>query len=200
MIVKSAEFVKSAEKASHYPHTDLPEIAFAGRSNVGKSTLINKLANRKRLVRVSSTPGRTRLINFFNINNAIMFVDLPGYGYAKVPASIQKQWKPMVETYLKTRKLLKAVVLIIDIRRMPGIEEMQLLEWLQYNNIQTILTLTKTDKLGKNDRKKQLCKIAESMKIPENEFILFSGKTGLGKMDLLTVISRLCENTSLDNV
>ncbi|MDX1707342.1 MAG: ribosome biogenesis GTP-binding protein YihA/YsxC, partial [Desulfobacterales bacterium] len=104
MIIKSAEFIKSATRPAQYPAAQLPEIAFAGRSNVGKSSLINTLVNRKRLVKTSSTPGRTQLINFFDINRQIIFVDLPGYGYAKVPLSVRKKWGPMIETYLSGRK------------------------------------------------------------------------------------------------
>jgi GTP-binding protein len=111
MIIKSAEFVTSAVKASQYPEALHPEAAFAGRSNVGKSSLINTLVNRKRLVKTSSTPGRTQLINFFSVNDALSLVDLPGYGYARVPASVKRKWGPMIETYLKGRETLKAVVL-----------------------------------------------------------------------------------------
>ncbi len=109
----------SATRSAQYPPVNFPEIAFAGKSNVGKSSLINVLVNRKRLVKTSTTPGRTQLINFFDINASMTFVDLPGYGYAKVPASIQKSWKPMIETYLSERPTLKAVVMIMDIRRIP---------------------------------------------------------------------------------
>jgi len=119
MIIKSAEFVTSAVKPAQYPPADMPEIAFAGRSNVGKSSLINSLVNRKRLVKISTTPGRTQLVNFFAINRAVTFVDLPGYGYARVPLPIKKTWGPMVETYLKDRENLKGVVLLMDMRRMP---------------------------------------------------------------------------------
>ena len=119
MKIISAVFITSATKPSQYPPARLPEIAFAGRSNVGKSSLINTLVNRKRLVKTSSTPGRTRLINFFEINQQIGFVDLPGYGYARVPESVKKTWGPMIETYLSNRNTLKGVVVILDIRRTP---------------------------------------------------------------------------------
>jgi hypothetical protein len=120
MIIKSAEFIKSAAKSSHYPPARLPEIVFAGRSNVGKSSLINILVNRKRLAKTSSTPGRTQLINFFEINAELVFVDIPGFGYAKVPEAVRRSWAPMIETYLATRRTLKGLVLIMDSRRTPG--------------------------------------------------------------------------------
>ena len=132
MIIKSAEFVTSATKPSQYPKRALPEIAFAGRSNVGKSSLINTLVNRKHLVKTSSTPGRTQLINFFDINGRMGIVDLPGYGYAKVPVSVRKKWGPMIETYLSERETLRGVVVIMDIRRIPRQEELNLLAWLNH--------------------------------------------------------------------
>jgi GTP-binding protein len=181
MIIKSADFVKSAVKPSHYPPAILPEIAFAGRSNVGKSSLINTLLNRKRLVKTSSTPGRTQLINFFNINNAFSFVDLPGFGYARVPKSIKRTWGPMVETYLSTRKTLKGVVLIMDIRRVPGTQEFEFIEWLRYYTIPTILILTKADKLSKSKQMNQHIAITKILKIDRNDLILFSAKSRMGK-------------------
>jgi len=150
MIIKSAEFIKSAAKSSHYPPAQLPEIVFAGRSNVGKSSLINILVNRKRLAKTSSTPGRTQLINFFEINAELVFVDIPGFGYAKVPAAIRRSWAPMIETYLATRRTLKGLVLIMDSRRTPGLEESALVDWLNRHQIATVLVLTKIDKLSRS--------------------------------------------------
>ncbi|MEJ2100211.1 MAG: ribosome biogenesis GTP-binding protein YihA/YsxC, partial [Desulfobacterales bacterium] len=150
MKIISAEFVTSAAKPAQYPPAFLPEIAIAGRSKVGKSSLINTLVNRRRLVKTSSTPGRTQLINFFDINRQIVFVDLPGYGYARVPASIRKTWGPMIETYLRGRQTLKGVVIILDIRRIPGQEELNLLSWLNHYSIAGILVLTKTVLLPKS--------------------------------------------------
>jgi len=180
MIIKSAEFVTSAVKPVQYPPPDFPEVAFAGRSNVGKSSLINTLVRRRHLVKTSSTPGRTQLINFFLVNNAFSMVDLPGYGYAKVPESIKKQWGPMVETYLSRRPCLKAVVLLMDIRRTPRAEEAQFMEWLQHYRIPLILVLTKADKLSKTKIRKQLDLNAKTLGISSEDLILFSTKTRLG--------------------
>ena len=195
MIIKSAEFVKSAVKPSHYPVAVLPEIAFAGRSNVGKSSLINTLLNRKRLVKTSSTPGRTQLINFFNINHAFFFVDLPGYGYARVPDSVKKTWGPMIETYLSTRKTLRGVVLIMDIRRIPGIEELNLIDWLEYYHIPRILTLTKTDKLSKTKQIKQHLAIAKALSVDQKDLIRFSSKSRLGKEAVWDKIEKLINSS-----
>ncbi len=181
MIIKSAEFVKSAAKLSQYPPPGLPEIAFAGRSNVGKSSLINTLVNRKRLVKTSSTPGRTQLINFFNINQSFLFVDLPGYGYEKVPASVKKTWGPMIETYLASRETLNGAVLLFDIRRIPGEPELDFIEWFDHYNIPYILVLTKADKLKKTKMRSQHRVIAETLSIPKEDFVLFSAKTRQGK-------------------
>ena len=181
MKIISAEFITSATKPSQYPPARLPEIAFAGRSNVGKSSLINTLVNRKHLVKTSSTPGRTRLINFFEINQRIGFVDLPGYGYAKVPESVKKTWGPMIETYLSTRKALKGVVVILDIRRTPRQAELNLLSWLQHYSIAGILVLTKTDKLSKNKQAQKHNLIAEVLEIDKDDFILFSHSVSAGR-------------------
>ena len=191
MIIKSAEFVTSAVKPSQYPPALLPEIAFAGRSNVGKSSLINTLVNRKHLVKTSSTPGRTQLINFFNINRQVGFVDLPGYGYAKVPVSIRKKWGPMIETYLSGRETLRGVVVIMDIRRIPRQEELDLLGWLAHYSIAAIPVLTKTDKLSKNKQTRQHQLIAESLEMDKDDLILFSAKTRRGKDALWRTIYSL---------
>ncbi|MBW2491608.1 MAG: YihA family ribosome biogenesis GTP-binding protein [Deltaproteobacteria bacterium] len=191
MIITSAEFIKSAVKPSQYPASGSPEIAFAGRSNVGKSSLINTLVNRKHLVKTSSTPGRTQLINFFLINKTISFVDLPGFGYARVPESVRKSWGPMIETYLKTRKPLKGVVLIMDIRRIPGMQELNFIDWLHYFNIPSILILTKSDKLSKIKQKNQHLAVAKALNVNEDELILFSAKSRMGKDDVWNAIERL---------
>ena len=196
MKIRSAEFVTSATKPSQYPPGDLPEIAFAGRSNVGKSSLINTLVNRKHLVKTSSTPGRTQLINFFNINDTVGFVDLPGYGYAKVPESIRKKWGPMIEAYLSKRDSLMAVVVIIDIRRTPGTEEHDLIHWLDYYHISRILVITKADKLSKNKQIKQVNTIIRALGMQKKDMILFSAKTRLGKDAVWEAILALLEGNS----
>jgi GTP-binding protein len=193
MQIKSAEFVTSAAAPAQYPAALLPEIAFAGRSNVGKSSLINTLVNRKRLVKTSSTPGRTQLINFFDINRQMGFVDLPGYGYAKVPLSIRKKWGPMIETYLSKRESLKGVVVIMDIRRIPRQEELNLLGWLAHYSIAGISVLTKTDKLSKNKQAKQQQLIAQALEMDEDDLILFSAKTRRGKDALWRAILSLID-------
>jgi GTP-binding protein len=195
MNVKSAEFVTSAVKPSQYPPHDRPEVAFAGRSNVGKSSLMNTLLGRKNLVKTSSTPGRTQTINFFSINDRFYFVDLPGYGYAKVPKAVRKSWGPMVETYLKSRGAgeesepaasqgLCAVVVILDIRRLPNQGDHDLLAWLAHYKIPALVVLTKADKLKKNLQGKQRSAIARELSIDPSFLILFSAVTGLGKQQL----------------
>ena len=181
MNIKSAKFVTSATKPSQYPPEGLPEIAFAGRSNVGKSSLINVLVNRRHLVKTSSTPGRTQLVNFFDINDSITFVDLPGYGYARVPASVKKKWGPMIETYLSGRNTLKGVVVILDIRRTPREEEHNLIAWLAHYSIARILVLTKADKLSKTKQDKQRAAVASSLDADSSDLILFSAKSRKGR-------------------
>lgn len=174
MLVKSVEFVKSAVKPPQYPDGEMPEIAFAGRSNVGKSSLVNVLVNRKNLVRTSSTPGRTQLINFFTVNDDFMLVDLPGYGFAKVPLAVKKEWGPMVETYLRKRRSLRGVVLILDIRRTPSEEDRQMFQWLRAYGIPPVLVVTKCDKVSKNERARQAGVIAQTMGVARDELTFFS--------------------------
>jgi GTP-binding protein len=182
MKIRSAEFVLSAKEPAHYPAASLPEIAFAGRSNVGKSSLINTLLNRKGLARTSNTPGRTQEINFFRVNERFAFIDLPGYGYAKVPEAMRKQWGPMVETYLRERDTLRLVVVILDVRRDPSAEDLQLMEWLQCYRIPFLVCLTKTDKVSRNAFANRRRLIAETLRFsPEPALMAFSAKTGEGK-------------------
>ncbi len=180
MKVKSAEFVKSAIDPSQYPEDMLPEVAFVGRSNVGKSSLINTLVNRKRLAKTSNTPGRTQLINFFLVNDKVLFVDLPGYGYAKVPLEVKKQWGPMVERYLKTRKNLRMVVLILDIRRDPTEDDLSLLRWLYNYGIKPVFVLTKSDKLSKNRISMRRRAIGGILEVSTDALVTFSARTREG--------------------
>jgi GTP-binding protein len=184
MHVKTAIYMTSATKTSNYPEENLPEIAFAGRSNVGKSSMINKLLNRKSLVRTSSTPGRTQMLNFFNINEEFLLVDLPGYGFAKVPLSVKTAWGPMIRTYLQERQSLAAVVMLYDIRRTPRAEDLQLLDWLEEFGVPTIPVVTKIDKINRSQRQKHLKEIAEVTGIDPGEFTLFSALTREGFDDL----------------
>ena len=191
MHVKTAEFITSAVKSEQYPPPEYPEIAFAGRSNVGKSSLINKLVNRKRLVKTSATPGRTQLINFFLVNEALSLVDLPGYGYAKVPAAVKRQWGPMVEAYIANRSCLKAVVLLMDLRRSPRAEEFNLMDWLHHHKVPTILVLTKADKLSKTKQQKQCRNAADILGVDMEDLLLFSAKSGKGKEALWELIEQV---------
>jgi GTP-binding protein len=185
MKVLSAEFVLSAREPAHYPPLFLPEIAFAGRSNVGKSSLINTLVKRKGLARTSNTPGRTQEINFFAVNNRFAFIDLPGYGYAKVPEKIRKNWGPMIETYLRERTSLRLVVLILDIRRDPSNEDRQLIDWLQCYRLPFLIVLTKIDKVSRNVLAARQRLIGRDLSLtPATPLVSFSAKTGVGKEPL----------------
>ena len=165
MKIHSAEFLLSASTTRQFPTATLPEIAFAGRSNVGKSTLINSLLNRKKLVKTSATPGKTQLINFFKINDQFYFVDLPGYGYAKVPESVRSKWQNLVEAYLSERETLRNVVLIIDCRHNPTVQDRQLLEWLEYYQRPSLIVASKIDKLKRGQVQKHLQKIKHDLSI-----------------------------------
>ncbi|SLM29063.1 putative GTP-binding protein EngB [Desulfamplus magnetovallimortis] len=191
MIIKQAEFIKSAVNPSHFPEPEFPEVAFAGRSNVGKSSLINTLVNRKSLVKTSSRPGCTQLINFFNINSNFFFVDLPGYGYAKVSKKIRAQWGPMVERYLSVRPNLMGVLLLIDIRREPRKEEFELMQWLANRSIPALIVLTKADKLSRNKQQKQLAATASMLGCRTEDIILFSATSKQGRESVLEELGTL---------
>src|SRR4030043_2460850 len=182
MKIPSADFIKSAVWPPQYPPATLPEIAFVGRSNVGKSSLINTLVGRKNLAKTSNSPGRTQLINFFTINEKISFVDLPGYGFAKVSQSVKKNWGEMVETYLKERQSLALVILILDIRRDPSKDDLSLRDWLEHYRIPYLNILTKSDKLSNNQITAQRRAIEKDLHLSsEDKTIIFSAKTQKGK-------------------
>ncbi len=192
--VKSAEFIKSAMKPAHYPPPDdLPDIAFAGRSNVGKSSLINCLVQRKKLVRTSNTPGRTQSINFFKINNAFYFVDLPGYGFARVPEAVRESWRPMVESYLEKRVSLRAVIQIMDIRHPPTPDDVMLWNWLQGRRITAIGVLTKADKVSRSRWDAHLRQAAAVLNAAARELVLFSSLTQMGRDRLWERLAPLIE-------
>lgn len=188
-------FLKSAFNESHYPPPDRPEVAFAGRSNVGKSSLINVLVNRKKMARTSSTPGRTQAINYFDVHSkGIYLVDLPGYGFARVPLKVKASWGNMVESYLKSRSNLKAVVVILDIRRDVTDGDFDLLEWLSKYGIKSIIVLTKTDKLSRQKAKARADLIGKDLKeITPDKPILFSAKTREGRNEIWERIDRIIE-------
>ncbi len=184
MKISSAEFIKCAFRTSDLPKESLPEIAFAGRSNVGKSSLINTLLKHRNLAKTSSSPGKTRSIVFVKINNKFFFVDLPGYGYARVPRGLRGAWKPLVEGYFKVRKNLRAVVVILDIRRDPSSGDRDLLDWMESLKIPSLFVLTKADKLSRNQRERQQKVIREFLGVEKERLVLFSGLTGEGRDEL----------------
>ncbi len=175
-------FVKSAFDVKHYPPPDMPEVAFAGKSNVGKSSLINVLVNRKKLARTSSTPGRTQALNFFNIGEKLCLVDLPGYGFARVPLPVKASWGKMIESYLKFRDNLKAVIVIMDIRRKISDEDKNLINWLYEYDKKLIPVFTKVDKLNRKERQARTKELKNDLSLISDEKpILFSAQTREGK-------------------
>ncbi len=192
MKITSAEFIKSAVDPLRYPEGLLPEVAFVGRSNVGKSSLINALVNRKNLAKTSNTPGRTQLINFFVVNEMFSFVDLPGYGYAKVPLAVKRGWQEMVELYLESRENLRLVVMILDIRREPSESDGLLMRWLIDRHIPTAFVLTKADKFSRGQVNISRGRIGESLGISYDDLIPFSAKTRYGKDEIWRVIEEAC--------
>ncbi len=190
MKVLSAEFVKSATKPSEYPPGNLPEVAIAGKSNVGKSSLINTLVNRKNLAKTSSQPGRTQTLNFFRVNEKLSLVDLPGYGFAKAPLEARRAWKPMVETYLQTREAIRLVILILDSRRGLSPEDSTLLDWLEYHEIPALIVLTKADKLSQFERARQKKGLAAIPLLEGRPLLFFSALTGEGKDEVWSLIQK----------
>ena len=177
MRVKSAKFTKSATHPEHYPRDGRPEVAFLGRSNVGKSSLMNSLLGVRGLARTSSTPGRTQLINFFLIDDAFYFVDLPGYGYARVPSDVKKEWGPMVQKYLATRPNLVLSIVITDSRQEPTKLDLQMIEWLQSKGKPFVIIATKADKLSGNQLR---AKISRESAVQDDKLIVYSAVTRIG--------------------
>ena len=189
----SATYINAGTETGPYPGTTLPEVAFVGRSNVGKSTLLNRLTGRKGLARASNTPGRTQLIQFFDIDERWVFADLPGYGYAKVPLAMRQAWGPMVNRYLKERVPLSLVILILDIRREPGTWEQEFLDWLDENERSVLIVATKMDKIPKHRRKAKVNALAKHLGLPSSCVFPFSALSGEGREELWDAVMAATE-------
>jgi len=195
MKIKYSEFITSATKPSQYPIHHLSEVAFIGKSNVGKSSLINMLLERKKLAKVSSTPGKTTLINFFDVNGEISFVDLPGYGYASRSKKEQQSWGVMIETYLSIRENLILFFLLLDVRRIPSENDLQILTWLKSYTKNFAIILTKADKLNQKEKNKQIKKISEKTGLDKKDFYVISSLKRTGRTEVL----KLIENTLIEH-
>jgi GTP-binding protein len=191
MKINEAEFIGSAHDGSWYPPPALPEIAFAGRSNVGKSSLINALARRQKLARTSSEPGRTRSINFYRVNRRMVFADLPGYGYAKVSKTEREQWRALIEAYLEGRQNLRGVVLVMDLRREPSPEDRELAAYLAALGRPVIVAATKADKLGPTHRERPRRALAAGLGLAPDQVTLFSAAAGTGRDELWARLQKL---------
>jgi GTP-binding protein len=192
LIIRNVEFLGGmSEKGGWRPPSDLPEIAFAGRSNVGKSSLLNTLVRRRSFARVSRTPGRTREINFFRVNNGFVLVDLPGYGYARISKERKAEWRPLIESYLKRTTQLRGIVLLLDIRREPSDDDRAMLDFLAETEVPTIVALTKTDKLSKAAARERVAAISRALQLDADQVIPFSSQTGEGRVELLDAIVAL---------
>lgn len=195
MKIKSASFLKSCTSYEQFPDLNYPEFAFFGRSNVGKSSLLNMLLNKKDLVKTGSRPGVTTMVNFFIVNDNKSFVDMPGFGYAKLPAPMRKKFMPLIREYIEKRTNLKAAFLLIDIRRTPGDYEEEILSLLTNKEIPVAITITKADKLSKNQRGKRLKEIEDSLGIDNDSIFITSATTGEGKQNILNIITDLCQSS-----
>ena len=190
MIIKTAELETVAGVTTKgLPQTGRPEFAFAGRSNVGKSSLINSIAKRKALARTSGTPGKTQTMNFYNINNELTLVDLPGYGYAKVDRDFKRKWGRMIEKYLTGSKTLKGIIMLVDIRHKPTADDIEMYEWIGSKSYSCAVVATKLDKLRKSEVKKSLDLIMGTLKLKEGDILIpFSAKTGAGRDEVCKFI------------
>ena len=199
MKIKDSRFVISAVKVEQYPDDELPEIAFAGRSNVGKSSLINMLLNRKGLAKTSSTPGKTQLVNFYDIDGLFRFVDLPGYGFAKVSKAQKASWGKTIETYLTKRENLLEVFQLLDIRHKPTADDIQMYQWIRTFGYRGILIVTKSDKLSKNQIAQQIKMIREEMQAgPDGIIIPVSSSERIGKYNVWDLVNSLFEEKGLE--
>ena len=197
LVIRSLEFVGGMASVGGWrPPSELPEIAFAGRSNVGKSSLLNRLVHRKKFARVSNTPGRTREVNFLKVNGAFLLVDLPGYGYARISKERRAEWRPLIESYLRSTTQLHGVVQLIDSRHDPTPDDLQMLDYLGEIGVPTIIVLTKIDKLAPKERQRQRAHIAGAIGADDDQIITFSATTGEGRNELAEAIESLLAQSS----
>jgi GTP-binding protein len=196
LVIRKLEFIGGMASADGWrPESELPEIAFAGRSNVGKSSLLNQLVRRKAFARVSRTPGRTREINFFRVNSSFILADLPGYGYARISKEKKADWKPLIEGYLRGTPHLAGVVQLLDIRREPSDDDVAMLDYLAELELPTVVVLTKADKLSRNAADARADEIMKSLSLERDQTILFSATTGQGRDELAAAVASLVEAT-----
>lgn len=192
MVIKNVSLETVIGVTSSIPDNNMPEIAFAGKSNVGKSSLINALMNRKSLARTSAQPGKTQTINFYNINDELYFVDLPGYGYAKVSQQEKEKWGKMIEKYLRQSKVLKAVFLLIDIRHEPSVNDKQMYEWILSNGYSPIIIATKLDKINRSQIQKQVKLIKQKLEVEKGTVVIpFSAESKQGRDEIYELIDTL---------
>ena len=194
MVIKNVSLDIVCGITSKLPDTGRPEIAFAGKSNVGKSSLINGLLNRKALARTSSQPGKTQTINFYNVEDLLYFVDLPGYGYAKASHSEIEKWGKIIEDYLTKRESLKAIIMLVDIRHEPGANDLMMYDWLKHYNHKIIIVATKSDKLKRSQLQKHVAMLKKGFNLQKEDIILpFSSETKSGRDELWEIIEGICE-------
>jgi GTP-binding protein len=197
LVIKSLEFIGPMATAEGWrPTNELPEVAFAGRSNVGKSSLLNRLVRRKAFARVSNTPGRTREINFFKVNGTFVLADLPGYGYARIAKARKAEWLPLIEGYLRLSPALRGVVQLLDVRHQPSEEDLQMLDFLADIGAPTVVVLTKIDKLRARELPERIHDIAVQLHLEEDQMIPFSATTNVGRDELAAALVSLVEQPS----
>lgn len=195
LVVRDLEYLgPMAERGGWRPPSTLPEIAFAGRSNVGKSSVLNLLIRRKAFARVSKTPGRTREIHFFKVNGEFVFVDLPGYGYARISKERRRAWKPLIESYLKTAPTLRGLVLLLDSRRDPSDDDRQMLDFLSEIELPTLIVVTKIDKHGPREGAERVAAIVDALALDSDQVIPVSAVTGMGRDELAQAIVDLLQS------
>jgi GTP-binding protein len=197
LVIRSLEFMGGMASVTGWrPESSLPEIAFAGRSNVGKSSLLNRLIHRKKMARVSNTPGRTREVNFFRVNDAFILVDLPGYGYARISKEKRAEWRPLIEAFMRSSEQLRGIVLLLDVRHDPTTDDRQMLDFLSEIGVPTIVVLTKIDKLTAKQRAEQIFTISRDLALESDQVIPFSAVTGEGRNDLAEAVESLLSQPS----